>query len=213
MGIQQEYQLGEYLRKRYKSLIPVDMYPNKLVYVQSTDRERTLMSAGAILAGLFPPTENQLWNKNILWQPIPIHTIPVNMDHVLAAKKPCKRYESLVNEHFNRVEYKAWRSEHKSIYQEIQEKSGLSTDNPLNVIFFHDTLRIQQMKNKKFVKFSFYNFFYINLITRDRSYNLKYSEIQIGRQKCTIILQSWPFLRNTVLLEHAKCHAFHRDFF
>lgn len=155
--MQQEYELGEYLRKRYKSLIPADVYPNKLVYVQSTDRERTLMSAGAVLAGLFPPTKNQRWNQNILWQPIPIHTIPIKMDHVLAPIKPCDRFISLVKAHFNRPEYKAWRSEHESLYQEIQEKSGISTDNPQNVIFFHDTLRIQQMKNKKHVKFSFFS--------------------------------------------------------
>lgn len=105
--MQQEYELGEYLRRRYKALIPVDVYPNKLVYVQSTDRERTLMSAETVLAGLFPPTQNQLWSKNILWQPIPIHTIPVKMDHVLAAKKLCDRYKFLMNEHFNRPEYKA----------------------------------------------------------------------------------------------------------
>lgn len=151
LGMQQEYELGKYLHKRYKALIPADVYPNKLVYVQSTDRERTLMSAGSVLAGLFPPTENQRWNKNILWQPIPIHTIPLNMDHVLAAKRTCSRYIFLVDEHFNRSEYKAWRLEHKLLYQEIQRKSNLSTGYPLTIIFVHDTLRIQRMNNKKYV--------------------------------------------------------------
>lgn len=153
--MQQGYELGEYLRKRYKALIPVDVFPNKLVYIQSTDRDRSLMTAGTVLAGLFPPTKNQLWNKNILWQPIPTHTIPFELDHVLAAKKPCDRYKSLVNAHFNRPDYKAWRSEHKLIYQEIQDKSGLSIDNQRNVFFFYDTLRIQKGKNKKQVKFLF----------------------------------------------------------
>lgn len=155
--MQQEYDLGQYFRKRYKSLLPVDLYPNKIVYVQSTDRERTLMSAASVLAGLFPPTHNQLWNENIAWQPIPIHTMPISTDYILAAKKHCDRYASLVKEHFNRPEYKAWRIKYKWLYQYIEEKSGLSTDNPSNVINFHDALRIHQMKNKTYV----YNFFVI----------------------------------------------------
>lgn len=68
--------MGQYLRKRYNALLPTGIYPNKLVYVQSTDRARTLMSAAAVLVGLIPPTAAQLWNENINWQPIPIHTIP-----------------------------------------------------------------------------------------------------------------------------------------
>lgn len=162
--MQQEHELGQYFRKRYESLLPVDVYPNKIVYVQSTDRERTLMSAASVLAGLFPPTKNQLWNDNIAWQPIPIHTMPVNMDYILAARKHCDRYEFLVKEHFNRPEYKEWRLKYKRLYEYIEEKSGLSTDEPLNVIFLHDALRIHQMKNKTYVYIFFIFFFSLAMI-------------------------------------------------
>lgn len=32
------------------------------------------MSAEAALSGLFIPTEEEQWNKQILWQPIPVIT-------------------------------------------------------------------------------------------------------------------------------------------
>lgn len=154
--MQQEHALGQYLRKRYEALLPVDVYPNKVVYMQSTNRERTLMSAASLLAGLFPPTRSQLWNENIAWQPIPIHTMPVEMDYILAARKYCERYEFLVKQEFNRPEYKAWRLKYKWLYEYVEKKTGISTDQPLNVIYIHDALRIQQMKNKTYILLIFF---------------------------------------------------------
>lgn len=55
------------------------------VYVRSTDFDRTLMSAEANLAGLFPPDGMQRFNPNISWQPIPVHTVPIAEDRVRPA--------------------------------------------------------------------------------------------------------------------------------
>lgn len=146
--MQQEHTLGQYIRKRYDSLLPDNIYPNKLVYVQSTDRDRALMSAGSLLAGLFPPTNDQIWNENIAWQPVPIHTIPRDMDNILAAGRRCDRFEYLLEQHFNRTEYKAWRLKYNELYRYAVEKSGLSSDSPTNIVYLWDTLMIQQLKNK-----------------------------------------------------------------
>ena len=51
------------------------MYSSDEVFVRSTDIDRTLMSAESHLAGLFPPTDDQLWNPSLQWQPIPVHTV------------------------------------------------------------------------------------------------------------------------------------------
>jgi len=52
------------------------------VYVRSTDFDRTLMSAECNLAGLFPPQGSQVWNSELRWQPIPVHTVPKKKDYV-----------------------------------------------------------------------------------------------------------------------------------
>lgn len=50
-------------------------YSKNDFFIQTTDVDRTHMSAQTYLAGLFPPDENQEWNVNLTWQPIPIHPL------------------------------------------------------------------------------------------------------------------------------------------
>lgn len=56
-----------------------------------------MMSAAANLAGLFPPNSNQQWNKDLLWQPIPIHApLPWQNDYYLVTVlAPCERFDYL----------------------------------------------------------------------------------------------------------------------
>lgn len=52
------------------------------IFIRSTDYDRTLMSAEANLAGLYPPERQQMFNPNISWQPIPVHTVPESGERV-----------------------------------------------------------------------------------------------------------------------------------
>lgn len=59
-------------------------YSSKDIFVRSTSVDRAIMSAAVHLAGLYRPNKDQQWNDNVgkLWQPIPIHSFPFNMDSV-----------------------------------------------------------------------------------------------------------------------------------
>ncbi|KAJ7404550.1 Prostatic acid phosphatase [Willisornis vidua] len=71
-GMQQLFELGQYMRKRYSNFLN-STYNRQEFYIQSTDYDRTIMSAQSYLSGLFPPTSSQIWNPELLWQPIPVH--------------------------------------------------------------------------------------------------------------------------------------------
>lgn len=81
MGKQQLYNLGITIRKRYSGYLPDD-YDDNDIYIKSSDKSRTLMSAYTFLVGLYPPTPKQTWNSNIPWQPIPVHSLPRELDPV-----------------------------------------------------------------------------------------------------------------------------------
>lgn len=41
------------------------------------------MSALANLAGMYPPEGMEIWNRNLTWQPIPVHSQPRETDPVI----------------------------------------------------------------------------------------------------------------------------------
>uniref|UniRef100_A0A8B9NLK0 Uncharacterized protein n=1 Tax=Accipiter nisus TaxID=211598 RepID=A0A8B9NLK0_9AVES len=55
---------------------------SRCIFIRSTDCDRTLMSAETNLAGLYPPEGQQMFNPNISWQPIPVHTVPESEERV-----------------------------------------------------------------------------------------------------------------------------------
>lgn len=141
-GKLEQYELGQWLRKRYESLIPGGKYSEELVYVQSTDVDRTLMSAQANLAGLFYPTQEEVWSE-LPWQPIPVHTVPKKLDKLLTVEFPCPRidYEdkAVKKSHF----LKNYNKEHKKLYKYLTTYTGEKIKEPKNCGFIYTNLLIE----------------------------------------------------------------------
>ncbi|KAM7064095.1 prostatic acid phosphatase isoform 1-T1 [Molossus nigricans] len=95
LGMEQHYELGQYIRKRYGKFLN-ESYKHPQIYVRSTDIDRTLMSAMTNLAALFPPEGTSIWNPNLPWQPIPVHTVPLSEDRLLYLPfRNCPRFQEL----------------------------------------------------------------------------------------------------------------------
>ncbi|KAM4652813.1 testicular acid phosphatase homolog [Discoglossus pictus] len=149
VGIQQQYELGQYLRRRYDHFLS-SSYNRREIYIRSTDYDRTLMSAQANLAGLYPPNRTQLWNPELAWQPIPIHTVPSSQDRLLKfPSKDCPRYNELMKETSQQPEYQKMINSWKEFTVRIANYTGYSVEHtvPRRIWKVYDTLFCQKSHN------------------------------------------------------------------
>ena len=78
----------------------------KVIYVRSTDINRTLLSAESTLAGLYPTKGNHIWGRDMPWQPIPVHTVELEADNLLYNQPKCPRMTELDKDVLNLPEVK-----------------------------------------------------------------------------------------------------------
>ncbi|XP_006846702.1 PREDICTED: prostatic acid phosphatase [Chrysochloris asiatica] len=124
VGMEQHYELGEYMRRRYEKFLN-ESYKHEQVYIRSTDIDRTLMSAMANLAALFPPEGMSVWNPNLPWQPIPVHTVPVSEDGLLYMPfNNCPRFQELQDETLKSEEFQNRLLPYKSFIETLPKLSG-----------------------------------------------------------------------------------------
>lgn len=146
-----QFHLGQYFRKRYATILGEKYSPNK-IYVQSSDFDRTLMSAQLALAGLFPPKDDQIWNENCMWQPIPVHTMPRKSDYLIAIEMDCPKYKLLREKCINEsMECQRIYTEYSDLLRYWSQMSGANLKTTCDVYQLHNTLTIEKEQNKRFV--------------------------------------------------------------
>lgn len=147
VGMQQHYNLGQFLRKRYTGFLN-ESYVRHEISVRSTDYDRTLMSAEANLAGLYPPNGSQVFNPNLKWQPIPVHTVPKSQERLLSFPlDDCPRYNQLMKETEQTEEYLNVTASYEDLIELVRNKTGLNTTTIESVWSVTDTLFCESQHN------------------------------------------------------------------
>lgn len=121
------------------------------------------MSALSNLAGWFIPNEDEeRWNKDILWTPIPIHTIPKQIDRTLFIRfeNDCPKYKAEFQRYLaNSDEVQQIYKEYTHLFQFWSQKCGLNITTTDDVYRLYNTLIVEQKHNKTLVKCSRWNCF------------------------------------------------------
>ncbi|XP_055305423.1 prostatic acid phosphatase-like [Sitodiplosis mosellana] len=145
VGKREVYELGKYLRRRYSELIG-DSYSPKNIYIRSTDFDRTLMSASVLAAAVYPPSGDEIWNDEIAWQPVPIHTGPLHEEQLLPWKIPCPRFMFLFEQYQSSPEYKSIFARYEPSIKHWERHSGQSLDKLADIMYLYDTLFVENRK-------------------------------------------------------------------
>uniref|UniRef100_H3CYB7 Lysosomal acid phosphatase n=1 Tax=Tetraodon nigroviridis TaxID=99883 RepID=H3CYB7_TETNG len=146
-GMRQHYELGSFLRLRYKGFLN-ESYDRHEISVRSTDYDRTLMSAEANLAGLYPPPSQQTFEPELKWQPIPVHTVPLTEDRLLSFPVgDCPRYTQLVEETEHTEEYVNIVKKYQDLIELVKNKTGLNDTDDKSIWSVYDTLFCESQHN------------------------------------------------------------------
>jgi lysosomal acid phosphatase len=133
LGMNQQYELGKLMRKRYtrdnKLLEP--SYVNGSIYARSTDFNRTVQSLECFLTGLYPLGTGPKLNNGDSALPaaaqcIPFRTLPLKQDDLLLAKdanidtynEMCRKYV------YSQPGWKAKEEEYKNSFPDWSSKLG-----------------------------------------------------------------------------------------
>ncbi|XP_074034500.1 lysosomal acid phosphatase-like [Leptinotarsa decemlineata] len=104
------------------------------------------MSAAATVAGLFPPVERQIWDSQLLWMPIPIHTTPEKNDPAIAMGKPCPKYNKMFKE-LRDEKFVTFAEENDELLKNLFINIGKEMNSFETVLWIYDILFIESTYN------------------------------------------------------------------
>ena len=160
LGMQQEYNLGEKKRKlliNEKHLLP-KQYHRKIIFIRSTNFDRTLMSANSFLYALYPlGTGPNLLNKKPAlpeeYQPVPVHTLPKNKDTLLVhgIANP-QQFQMLLTEIVKTSAFQKRQAELQPKFAKWTKSTGMPIHSLMPLIELGDNLLIRNIYHKPLPK-------------------------------------------------------------
>lgn len=134
------YNLGQFLRRRYSSILDNGRNVKDCIFVRSTNSSRTIESAFHNIAGILSLETNQTSNDTI-----PLHLAPA---HIISPFKFCPRYNHALYNYIHSEAHQNIRKNYESHFQYLERQTGrlIRTFNAASHLF--NTLKIEQMHNK-----------------------------------------------------------------
>jgi len=124
VGMKEHFELGQRFRKIYaiEQKFINDTYKMNEIYVRSTPRERTLMSAHSFMLGLYHNSGPESLPGKI--QPVPIYSSDRNTDFLLYGYKNCAKLKKLGKDVQTSDEWLQKTNEHSGLLSELSTIFG-----------------------------------------------------------------------------------------
>lgn len=106
-----------------------------------------MTSVQLVNAGLWPPSESQRWNKDLLWIPIPYEYVPSERDSLMLSYD-CPTYEEEYERVLQSDEVQTLIDPHREFFANLSDHTGANITGPRNVFFVYQAL--ESLKNYNF---------------------------------------------------------------
>lgn len=107
------------------------------------------MSAEANLAGLYPPEGNQIWNENLKWQPIPVHSNEHKL--IFPERDDCPKYKKEFKKVKKNDYFKNINKKYTDLLDAISKYSGTTYDDIKGVREVRDNIYVYESYNKSYI--------------------------------------------------------------
>ena len=113
--------MGQFLKNNYASFLKSVYDPNR-VFVESINLDRSIMSANALMSGMYPPaTIDQIWSQSVSWFPIPVHSSDRHQIYAQA----CPKLEQLKASQYNLTRYAQLQATYDEFIRNVSNFSGI----------------------------------------------------------------------------------------
>lgn len=96
---------------------------------------------------MYPPKDKQVWNESLLWQAIPIHTLPQDQDDILAAKRPCPKYTKAFDEYEESDEIQSIIKSNQTLLDYLEKNADQKVNTICKVKTIYQALWVEELKN------------------------------------------------------------------
>ncbi|KAH0950755.1 hypothetical protein HN011_003383 [Eciton burchellii] len=145
-GRRNQYDQGLYLRKRYNDFLGIMYHPN-IFHLQSTDVDRTKMSAMLLAAALWKPSEKQSFKADLPWQPVTLSYQDRPEDTLMLVWNTCPRYTQLRSSVNDLPEVRKAHEDHKQLFDELTNYTGMPIKTIDDVSSLYSTLVAEEQMN------------------------------------------------------------------
>lgn len=123
IGKMSAYKLGQYFRERYDQFLG-SCYTKKDIWFRADEVDRIVMTGELVAAGLYPPCNDQRWNSQLNWQPIPVWAPPISNDYLYNGVF-CKNYKKW-RENVEKTDQEVieFETSNRDIYEYLSNKTG-----------------------------------------------------------------------------------------
>lgn len=142
-GVKRHNELGRLIHQKYvgEGKLLSSFNPSE-VYVRSTDRNRTILSAVSNLLGTFYTDDHTASNWPASYVPVPIHTVDPKTDTLLDPLAPCPRSKWLWNSVMESEFFKNLTKKNEELINFFSNYTG-ETINLDNIWKFYDAVYVQ----------------------------------------------------------------------